>query len=278
MIQPRDLIELFQKAYTERWGYIWGTAGETWTAVKQADAEKKYHQAEADEDQKGIDRWKTTWKYGRKWIGRRVSDCSGLFAWAFKQLRGYMPHGSNSMFKGYTSANGKLVSGRKESGEALTPGTAVFKYNDKDGYYHVGLCIDGTKVIEAQGTQEGVVISDVKKWHYWGELKGVDYKGEVKPVDYEKAVVIADGGVNFRAAKSTSATKIGVIPKGAEIEAADAGDGWSQVKYNGRTGFCMSKFIKYGDGGDDSDAIAIINNVIKELEKLKGLLKEMLEP
>jgi hypothetical protein len=31
-------------------------------------------------------------------------------------------------------------------------------------------------VIEAKGTQSGVIISNVteKKWTYWGELKGVD--------------------------------------------------------------------------------------------------------
>lgn len=272
MIQPQDLIELFQKAYTERWGYIWGTAGETWTEEKQADAVKQYHLAEANKG--NVSRWKMTAQYGAKWINRRVADCSGLFSWAFKQLKGYMPHGSNSMFKQYTTANGKIVGGRKENGEALAPATAVFKYNDKDGYYHVGLCIDGTKVIEAQGTQAGVTISDVKKWHYWGELKGVNYKTEVKPMEYQKAVVIADGGVNFRSGKSTSATKIDVIPKGAEIEAADAGNGWSQVKYNGRTGYCMSKYIKYGEAASDNEAVNIINNIIKEL----GQLKEMLEP
>lgn len=274
MIQPIDLIDLFQKAYTERWGYIWGTAGETWTDAKQADAQRQYELALSKNDEKGIERWEMAAKYGKKWIGRRVSDCSGLFSWAFKQLNGYMPHGSNSMFKQYTTANGKLVNGKRDDGKELLPGTAVFKYSEEKGYKHVGLYKGDSKVIEAQGTQEGVVISDVKKWHYWGELKGVDYKGEVKPMDYEKAIVIADGGVNFRTAKSTSSVKIAVIPKGAEIEAADAGNGWSQVKYNGRTGYCMSKYLQYGEAASDNEAVNIINNIIKEL----GQLKEMLEP
>ena len=36
MIQTKDLITLFRQALSEGWGYIWGTAGETWTAAKQA--------------------------------------------------------------------------------------------------------------------------------------------------------------------------------------------------------------------------------------------------
>lgn len=93
-------------------------------------------------------------------------------------------------------------------------------------------------------------------------------------MDYEKAVVIAEGGVNFRTAKSTSSVKITTIPKGTEIEAADAGNGWSQVRYNGRTGYCMSKYLQYGEAASDNEAVNIINNIIKEL----GQLKEMLEP
>jgi len=42
--------------------------------------------------------------YGDKWIGRYVTDCSGLFYWAFKELGGYMYHGSNTMWDKYCTA------------------------------------------------------------------------------------------------------------------------------------------------------------------------------
>jgi cell wall-associated NlpC family hydrolase len=42
--------------------------------------------------------------YGARWIGRTVTDCSGLFAWAFKELGGYMYHGSNTMWSKYCTA------------------------------------------------------------------------------------------------------------------------------------------------------------------------------
>ena len=66
MIPYKALCDKFQYALSEGFGYIFGTAGETWTAAKQARATREM-----------------TVKYGSKWIGHRVADCSGLFAWAF---------------------------------------------------------------------------------------------------------------------------------------------------------------------------------------------------
>ena len=35
VISTEALIEKFKQALDEKWGYIWGTAGEEWTAAKQ---------------------------------------------------------------------------------------------------------------------------------------------------------------------------------------------------------------------------------------------------
>ena len=40
MIATQDLIGKFQQALSEKWGYIWGTAGVMWTAAKQKELEK----------------------------------------------------------------------------------------------------------------------------------------------------------------------------------------------------------------------------------------------
>lgn len=153
-----QLIQLFKKALDEHWGYIWGAAGETWTQAKQNAATRDM-----------------IVKYGQKWVGRRVADCSGLFSWAFKQLGGYMYHGSNTMWSKYCTSKGALKSGKRSDGKALKPGSAVFKCRNGTDYYHVGLYIGGGIVIEAQGTSTGVVTSSVSKWTHWGELKGVNY-------------------------------------------------------------------------------------------------------
>lgn len=152
-IKASDLIAKFQQALDEKWGYIYGESGEIWTEQKQSRATRQQ-----------------TIEYGRKWIGKRVADCSGLFSWAFRQLGGYMYHGSNTMYKSYCTKKGKL-----SAGAGLKPGTAVFTGTETE-HGHVGLYIGGGDVIEAAGTQQGVIKSKLsnKKWTYWGELKGVD--------------------------------------------------------------------------------------------------------
>ena len=165
MISTQALIEKFQYALNNKWGYIWGTAGVKWTAAKQAELEKTTDSDRANGR-----------KYGKKWIGHMVADCSGLFSWAFKQLGGTMYHGSNTMYLKWCSDKGKLDNGKRTDGKALKPGTAVFVWNGKN-YSHVGLFIGNGTVIEAKGTIFGVTTSKVSdtKWTHWGELNGVDY-------------------------------------------------------------------------------------------------------
>ena len=166
MITTQALIDKFKQALSEKWGYIWGTAGEQWTAGKQKELEKT---TDPDRAQGRA--------YGSKWIGHKVADCSGLFSWAFKQLGGYMYHGSDTMFRKYCSSKGELKKGRRTDGATLKPGTTVFVWNGKK-YSHVGLYIGGDTVIEAMGTINGVTTSKVTagKWTHWGELTGVFYE------------------------------------------------------------------------------------------------------
>lgn len=171
MIQTSDLISKFEFALANHWGYIWGTAGVVWTKAKQDAATRDM-----------------TVKYGSRWIGHTVADCSGLFSWAFKQLGGYMYHGSNTMFNSYCTAKGKLSKGKRTDGKDLIPGTAVFT-GTEGNHGHVGLYIgDGGVVIEAKGTQAGVVKSRItdSRWTYWGELKGVDYGSSPSPEPTKK--------------------------------------------------------------------------------------------
>lgn len=180
VITTAALIEKFRQALREKWGYIWGTAGEDWTAEKQKQLEKT---TDADRAQGR--------EYGSRWIGRKVADCSGLFSWAFRQLGGYMYHGSDTMFRKYCTASGELSKGKRLDGKALKPGTAVFVWNGKK-YSHVGLYVGNNTVIEAMSTLKGVTTSKATavKWTHWGELKGLDYSGSApatEPADTEPA-------------------------------------------------------------------------------------------
>ena len=178
MISTQALIDKFQYALNNRTGYIYGQTWEMWTQEKQNQkvsymVSKYGVNWEKDKDA-AKDKYYNAAKYGSKWIGHIVTDCSGLFAWAFKQLGGYMYHGSNTMYREYCTSKGKLTSELKKS---LQPGTAVFTGSSETDHPHVGLYVGNGKVIEAQGTQAGVCVSNLtaNKWTYCGKLKGVDY-------------------------------------------------------------------------------------------------------
>lgn len=153
MIKASELIELFELAFDEKWGYIWGTRGQTWTQASQDRATRDM-----------------TVRYGQKWVGKRVADCSGLFVWAFRQLGGDIYHGSNTMWKKYCTRQG-TITGEMQ----IKPGTAVFTVGSDGVRGHVGLYIGNDTCIEAKGTQYGVVTSKLSRWDEWGELKDVEY-------------------------------------------------------------------------------------------------------
>ena len=230
VISTEALIEKFEYALENDYGYIWGAAGELWTAAKQAKATREM-----------------TVKYGSRWIGHHVADCSGLFTWAFAQLGGYMYHGSDTMFRKYTTATGQLKNGKRTDGKELRKGTAVFCYNEeKKNYSHVGLYIGNGYVIEAASTQSGVIKSKVsnKKWEAWGELRGVNYNSDPIPKGYAEVTGIR---VALRKQPSTSAGIITRVDTGnrVKLETPPPSD-WDYVSYNGQKGYMMKKFLKEG--------------------------------
>jgi hypothetical protein len=181
-MKAADLVEKFRYALDNKWGYIFGTAGDLWTKAKQTQKVNymiSHYGTEWEKNSEAkLDKYYRSAKDGGKWINHYVADCSGLFAWAFNKLGGYIAHGSNSIWKSYCSNKGNLVTGKRSDGKELLPGTAVF--TDKNGdKTHIGLFIGSGKVIEAAGVDAGVCVSNVTagKWKCWGELKKVEYEG-----------------------------------------------------------------------------------------------------
>jgi len=239
VISTEALIEKFRYALENDWGYIWGTAGVMWTKARQEKLEKTTDENRASGR-----------KYGSKWIGHMVADCSGLFAWAFAQLGSYMYHGSNTMWEKYCTAKGELKNGKRTDGKPLKPGTAVFTYNkNKQNRGHVGLYIGDGWVIEASGTINGVIKSKItiSKWVEWGELKRVDY-GKAVPD------VITDPDENMT---------LGTIRKG---------DKGPVVKYAQRLllekGYSLPRFGADGDYGAETVA------AVKAFQKKNGLQQD----
>ena len=151
MVTAKALIEKFQFALENAWGYIWGAYGQLWTSEKQASA--------TDEKAR---------LYGEKWIGHHVADCSGLGYWAFSELGGFIVHGSNTIWNEYTTDHCELKDGKRTDGKAMYPGDPVFLKkieNGKVNRHHIGYYVGGNTVIEAKGTQWGVVTSPLSRWH-----------------------------------------------------------------------------------------------------------------
>ena len=233
------------------------------------------------------------WKY--EWGAAREGcvDCSGAFAYAYKRLGGYMYHGSNTMWRKYTTMKGK----REEV--LLLPGMAVFKWK-KDGgpdsqgnYYHVGCYVGDGLVIEAQSKNTGVVVSDVSKWPYAAQLKETVYDvqaGEVDAVTVEcRAKVTTESGkLNLR--KVPNGSLITRIPRNEEIDVLkwDAAEGWALVVYSGKQGYASQEFltrIEVEKPDEEQNGGASAGSVTLELpfadretaEQLLDALKDALE-
>ena len=228
-ILAADLIIKFKYAYENKWGYIINTAGILWTQEKQNKVTNTY-----------------AIKYGSKWIGHYVADCSGLFTWAFAQLGGFMYHGSNTMWDRYCTSKGKLKSGKRADGKELRPGTAVFVLKNGDDRSHVGLYIGNGEVIEASSTEVGVIKTKItnSKWAEWGELKGVDYETQstnVTPTTNVGSAVVNAVRVALRSGPSTNDSILVRVDKGERVQVL--GDSWTKVTYQGKTGYMMTKFL-----------------------------------
>lgn len=249
MIRASDLVTKFQQALDEHWGYIYGKTHEMWSEEKQRAYAKEY----ADDPERA-----NSVKYGSKWAGHWVTDCSGLFAWAFKELGGSIAHGSNSIWDKYCAE-------RHPYGiRAIPVGAAVFTSTEtKDGtkHNHIGLYVGGNIVIEATGCIAGVVKSDVysAKWTDWALLKGVDYSTDDEEETRMYATVVLPTGasgktVNMRDDDSKKGKILTQVPVGSTVAIlADMGE-WCMISYGGIQGYMMANYLEYPDqGGESSD-------------------------
>ena len=244
MVTAKQFIDMCVIPYKEGWGYIYGQWGATWTAAKQAAATREM-----------------TVRYGAKWIGKRVTDCSGLIRWALDMLGETIVHHARYQYTDHCTNKGKLIGGRREDGTLPLPGSAVFLQGSQAHIHHVGAYVGHDVVVEAKGTNYGVVTSHLSHWDHWGELKVVDYTGaaelesvlpeELEQEDAQSGTVVRavacnpQSWLNVRALPESGAAKLFQIPKGATVEVLDAGEPeWWQVRYGGRVGWCYAEYLR----------------------------------
>lgn len=190
-----------------------------------------------------------TVKYGSKWIGHMVTDCSGLLRWALYQLGEYIVHHARYQYTDYCRNKGKLINGLREDGSSILPGTAVFLQGNEDKIHHVGVYIGDDTCIEAKGTIYGVVTSPLSHWDHWGELVMVDYSGQDTPVTPTEDVL-------FRATVNNPNTWLNVhsgpgmkypirfqVHKGATVDVLATEPEWWQIRYGGQIGWAFAEYL-----------------------------------
>lgn len=164
-----DLVFWCKRACDNGWGYVYGGYGQLCT---EEYLDRQAQLFPGDNEAGGQMR-----TVGEKWIGKRVVDCIGLiksYAW-YDPESGEIIAGSN----GFTDCGANSIwNNVTESGEISsmpdTPGLAVWM----DG--HIGVYVGNGEVVEAQGTNEGVVKTQLssRSWTKWLKIPNIEYESE----------------------------------------------------------------------------------------------------
>ena len=164
-----DLVIWARQAYENGWGYVYGTYGNILTEeLLQDRAELFGEQVTGFED-----------FIRENWMLRRTADCVGLikgYGW-YNPDSGEIEVGTNGMAD--VTANGMYDAATvKGTIDTIpeTPGLAVWQD------CHIGVYIGNGEVIEAMGTEQGVVKTTLPSgWTHWLEIPYISYATQEEP-------------------------------------------------------------------------------------------------
>lgn len=154
-----ELVSFAEKALKEKWGYVWGSSGETYSKDV---AEKLYGMHKTSTYDKTY--YLTTQM--NLWGGRRVCDCSGL-------LRAFGASGTADNMYTKSISKGRLATC------ALLPGTLIFCQGSNGLMNHVGVLVENAYIIHSTNSQKGVIkeklSASTRGWTHWGLANFIDY-------------------------------------------------------------------------------------------------------
>lgn len=187
-----------------------------------------------------------TVKYGSKWIGHMVTDCSGLLRWALYQLGESIVHHARYQYTDYCNHKGRLINGIRDDGKPILPGTAVFLQGNEEHIHHVGVYVGDNTCIEAKGTIYGVVTSELTHWDHWGELKMVDYQNEERePADavLKAKVTNPNKWLNVRSGPGMNYPLVCQVENGTIVDVIAQEPEWWQIRSGGRIGWAFAQYL-----------------------------------
>ncbi len=255
-IKANDLIAIFRQMKDEHWQYVAGAAEKG-----KVDCSGAF-----------------VWAYRQ--FGRSIYHGSNRMART--EVESLIP------VKGAQIVPGMAAFKRREPGEANYALPDEYRTGgqrcngDLCDYYHVGLvAADGKTVLNAQSSQTGFVASPIsERWSHVGYLKQVEYGAEADsdapgetdgtdnasgdagssgspsvPERLTVATVYAENGkpvkMRNRPMADDEKTTWDWVPVGATVTVRAIGmDGWTPIRYNGREGYMMDKFLRYGSAPD----------------------------
>ena len=169
IIKASEIVSFVINAKNQGWGYVYAAQGQLYTP-ELAEAWGRAGRAGKDYDY--------FVRRCARWFGHIVVDCSGLIVEAYRsRIPGYGDMSANTVF------SRAVQTGGIETIPEI-PGLCVWKSG------HIGVYIGNRKVIEAAGTETGVILShlrapgSIRRWTSWGMMADVDYSdASTEPVE-----------------------------------------------------------------------------------------------
>lgn len=178
-----DLVIWAQTALNEHWGYVWGTFGQVLTGGLLESKMEQYPDAVGGYYDFIVSHW----------LGNRTVDCIGL-------IKGYSWFNDETHEIVYAS-NGMPDTGADQMYEAAVekgpiseipeiPGLSVWKPG------HIGIYIGDGKIIEAAGTQIGVIQSSLHgtAFTHWLKIPYINYVEDESDTPGGDEIPVDDGG------------------------------------------------------------------------------------
>lgn len=189
----------------------------------------------------------------------RVSRICSTYAnalQAVEETKGQVLHHNGKLINScpYSHSNG----GRTYSSKEVWGGERAWLIAKDDPYdpgpkkgHGVGMSQAGAIEMAKQGFNYKQILA----FYYPGttivDKYGRDEEPEVIKVAYQAKVTASSGNtVNMRQTPSSSAKVIAQVAVGQVVDIISAADGWSEITWNGKSGYMMSKYLQKVEGSE----------------------------
>lgn len=240
-------------------GYIYGAKGQVCSpSFRQQQAAQYPDQAKYILD------------VGKKWDGVPVWDCAQLTRYAARAAGVTLPSGATSQWrKGPWKRKGEIGT--------LPQGEVLFLYRQKGNVMqHTGIATGDGRCVHARGTAYGVVQQPLAgyAWTHWAspwEALETPEKGEESEMEYAIVSALSGSTVRMRSGPGGEYRILANLLIGAKVEMLNRGAKWSQIRYDGATGYMMSQYLKAAEAAQDLTT----DQRLEALEKRVQALEEM---